>query len=134
MIHSQKVGIELYENLGKLFYSVAKADGLVHKKELEELKDIVEKDWLKVDEIEDVFHSDAALQIITVFDWLLEHEISSDVCFKQFSDFYKAHKSIFNRKIKDLIMQSANAIAFSYAQKNKAELISVAKIGLLFKE
>tara|TARA_R110000868_G_scaffold126481_4_gene333573 strand:- start:13210 stop:13614 length:405 start_codon:yes stop_codon:yes gene_type:complete len=134
MLNSQKVGIELYENLGKLFYAVAMADGMVHIKELDKLKELVREDWLEVDTIEDRYHSDAAYQIETVFDWLLEYEKKSESCFKEFVNFYKEHSQLFPKPIKSLIIATANAIASSFARKNKAELVIIAQLSLLFKE
>lgn len=133
MESSQKIGIKFYENLGKLFYSVAMIDGAVHIKELDKLKELVLEDWLPVDTIEDAYKTDAAYQITSVFDWLLEYEKSSDYCFKTFIAFYKEHTALFTNEIKSLIMQTANAIATSYAQKNKSELVILAKLRLLFK-
>ncbi len=63
MLNSQKVGVELYENLGKLFYAIAMADSMVHIKELDKLKEIVRESWLDVDDIEDRYHSDAAYRL-----------------------------------------------------------------------
>lgn len=134
MLNSKKLGIEIYQNLGKLFYAVAMADGTTHVKELNKLKEIVRQEWIHVDRIEDNFQSDAAYQIETVFDWLLEKEINSEDSFKEFSDFYKEYPELFTKPIKSLIMQTANAIAFSFAGKNKSELIVMAKIALLFKK
>jgi len=134
MLNSDKLGLEIYQNLGKIFYAVAMADGAVHIKELHKLKEIVREEWIHVDRIEDSFHSDAAYQIETVFDWLLENENNSEASFKQFREFYKEYPELFTKPIKSLIMQTANAIAFSYAGKNKSELIVMAKLALLFKD
>jgi len=134
MLHSQKTGIKFYENLGKLFFSVAMVDGAVHIKELDKLKELVKEDWLAIDALEDQYNTDAAYQIISVFDWLLEYEKSSEHCFKVFVDFYKDNSSLFTENIKSLIMQTANEIASCYAQKNKSELVILAKLRLLFKD
>ena len=134
MVHSQKTGIKFYENLGKLFFSVAMVDGAVHIKELDKLKELVKEDWLTIDALEDQYNTDAAYQIISVFDWLLEYEKSSEDCFNVFVDFYKDNSSLFTENIKSLIMQTANEIASSYAQKNKSELVILAKLRLLFKD
>ena len=134
MLNSRKVGIELYENLGKLFYSVASADGKVHIKELDKLKEIVRESWLDVDDIEDRYHSDAAYQIETVFDWLLEYEKESSACFVDFAEFYNEHPKLFPKHTRNLIYDTANAIANSFARKNKAELIILGKLALLMKD
>jgi len=133
MLNSQKVGIELYENLGKLFYGVAIADGTVHIKELDKLKEILRDSWLNIDNIEDRYHTDAAYRIETVFDWLLEYDKKSEECFDDFVEFYGDHKQLFPKHIKSLIKETSNAIANSFLGKNKSELIVLAKIDLLFK-
>lgn len=132
MTNSQQTGIALYENLGKLFYSIASVDGTVHTKEIDYLRSYIRSYWLAVDAIEDEYGTDAAFRIETTFDWLLEYEKSSDECFEAFKDFYKAHKHIFTVEIKTLILDTANAMANAYARKNKAELILLSKIEILF--
>ncbi len=133
MTNSQIIGHQLYQNLGKLFYSIANADHSVHIKELDRLKEVVREKWLDVDALEDRYGTDAAYQIESVFDWLLEYEKKSDPCFNAFAKFYKEHSSIFTEDLKDLIMTSANAVASAFSGKNKAELVLLGKLGLLLK-
>lgn len=133
MVNSQRSGIELYRNLGKLFYAVAMADGVVHHKEIDKLKLFIRKYWLDVDAVEDEFGSDAAFQIETVFDWLLEYEKDAQECFEEFQEFYKLQKKKFPTFIKVLILDTAHAIANSFAGKNKAELVLLTKLELLLK-
>ena len=61
---------ELYEKLGHLFYAVAFADGTIESAEIKKLKETVKERWLQAEESNDEFGSDAAFQIISVFDWL----------------------------------------------------------------
>ena len=70
-------GNEFYENLGKLFYSVAMADKKVSLIEIQRLKEDVKKYWLPLDDVEDDFGTDAAYQIEIVFDWLQQEERNS---------------------------------------------------------
>jgi len=132
MLNSQKFGIELYENLGKLFYAVAFIDGSVHSKEIDRLRSYIRSYWLEIDEIEDEYGSDAAFRIETTFDWLLEYEKEAEDCYQQFEEFYGEHEKMFNPKVKKLASETANAIANAYANKNKSELILLSKIDLLF--
>lgn len=74
MLHSEKTGNELYQNLGKLFYAVAIADKSIRPIEVEKMKEDVRKYWLTVDGVEDEFGTDAAYQIEIVFDWLQQEE------------------------------------------------------------
>lgn len=131
---SEKIGNELYQNLGKLFYAIAMADKKVVPEEVEKLKDDVRKYWLSVDDIEDEFGTDAAYQIEIVFDWLQEEELESQLYFEEFMDFFKAHPSKFNDRIKELIWVTADDIASSFAGKNKSELIFLAKLKMLLQK
>lgn len=132
MLSSKKIGNEFYQSLGKLFYAVAMADKRVRPIEVKKLKEDVQKYWLQVDSIEDEFGSDAAHQIEIVFDWLQEEEKESDTYYGEFADFYKEYPNAFNRGIKQLIFKTADDIASSFANKNKSEVILLAKLKLLF--
>lgn len=123
----------LYENLGKLFYAMAIADGSVHAKEWDKVKEIVKEDWLYVDDFTDRYGTDAANQIEIVFDVLMEYPKSSEECFEEFKEFYKAHPHAFSKEIKSLTGKTANVIANSFSGRNKSELILLAKINLLLK-
>lgn len=127
-----KIGQEFYQNLGKLFYAVAIADRKVHPKEIKKLKEAVRQHWLQLDDIVDEFGTDAAYQIETVFDWLLEHDKDGREYYKEFKTFYTDHKNLFNIEIKNLTVSTARAIALAFAGSNKAELIVLGRLQLLF--
>lgn len=131
MLNSERKGKELYQNLGKLFYAVAMADKSIHIKELETLKALVREHWLAIDAIEDEYGSDAAFQIEIVFDWLMEYGKDGKSCYDEFASFYKEYSKRFTPQVKKLIMDTAHAIANSFARKNKSELILLAKLELL---
>ena len=131
MLPNEKIGNEFYQSLGKLFYAVAMADKKVRPIEIARLKEDVQKYWLSVDAIEDEFGADAAYQIEIVFDWAKQEEKNGDTYFQEFVDFYKEHPSKFKTPIKQLIFKTADDIAISFANKNKSELILLAKLKLL---
>ena len=124
------MGKELYENLGKLFYAIAMADSRVHAKEVSKLRSFIRKYWLEVDELEDEFGTDAAFQIESVFDWAMDKEKDSEVCFDEFKEFYKDNSNMFSK----FILDTANAISNSFSGKNKAELVMLGKLELLLKK
>ncbi|ASO06957.1 hypothetical protein [Arenibacter algicola] len=134
MENTKKMGKELYENLGKLFYAIAMADSRVHAKEVSKLRSFIRKYWLEVDELEDEFGTDAAFQIESVFDWAMDKEKDSEVCFDEFKEFYKDNSNMFSKFIKVLILDTANAISNSFSGKNKAELVMLGKLELLLKK
>ena len=128
---SQNTIISFYENLGKLFFAIAAADNIVEEVEFNVLKKIVKDKWTKIDPVDDDFHSDAAYQIETVFDWLNnESFLNSETCYNEFIDFKKDHPSLFTEEIKNLIIKTATKIAASVADLNKSELKLVAKLSL----
>lgn len=128
---SQNTIISFYENLGKLFFAIAAADNIVEEVEFNVLKKIVKDKWTKIDPVDDDFHSDAAYQIETVFDWLnIESFSNSETCYNEFIDFKKEHPSLFTKEIKSLIIKTATKIAASVADLNKSELKLVAKLSL----
>lgn len=127
-----KIGKEFYQNLGKLFYAVAIADRKVHPKEMEKLKEAVREHWLPLDDIVDEFGTDAAFQIETVFDWLMEHDKDGKEYYEEFEAFYEEHKIMFKPEVNNLTMSTARAIASAFAGSNKAELIVLGRLQLLF--
>jgi len=130
--YSNKVANTFYQKIGKLFFSIAMADGTVHSDEIDSLKRIVRDSWLPHDDLLDEYGSDAAFKIEIVFDWLLENEQDSLACYKEFREFYQEHPKIFTVHVKALILGTANAIASAFAGKNKSELILLGKLQLLF--
>lgn len=128
----KKLGNELYQNLGKLFYAVAMADHSIHVKELDKLNEVVKDYWLDVDDVEDEFGADAAFQIETVFDWLLEYGKDTEEIYEEFEQFYTEHQILFTPKVKQLVMSTSRTIASAFAGSNKSELILLGRIQLLF--
>jgi len=132
MNHTEEIGQQFYQSLGKLFYAIAMADKNVRPSEVNRLREDVRAYWLELDELVDEFGSDAAFQIEIVFDWLEKEEKDGAAYYKEFADFYKEHREKFSEEIKSLIVQTCNDIAASFAGKNKSELILLARLQTLF--
>tara|TARA_R100001377_G_C3166333_1_gene101446 strand:+ start:217 stop:627 length:411 start_codon:yes stop_codon:yes gene_type:complete len=121
--------LKFYQNLGKLFYAIAAADNQVHVAETNKLKALVKKEWLAIDDIEDVFGTDAAYQIEIVFEWLnTNEELDKEECYNNFVAYKKDQKHLFTENVNQLIYKTAHAIADSFSGKNKSELILLAKL------
>ncbi len=132
MLNSEKIGNEFYQNLGMLFYAVAIADKNVRPVETKRLRKYVRQHWLNVDDFEDEFHTDAAYQIEIVFDWLEGEEKDGEEYFNEFKEFYKEHPEKFTPKLKDLIVETAENIAKSFAGKNRSEMLIIFRLKQLF--
>jgi hypothetical protein len=130
----QQEEIKFYQSLGKLFYAIAASDKIVRVAEYNALRELVTSKWKRVDDYEDEFHTDAALQIEIVFDWLDYKSLDADECFKEFAFFRKENPSLFSLKRKKLIWETANAISNSFAGKNKSELIMLTKLKMVLEE
>lgn len=135
MTTTQEIIVQFSQNLGKLFFAIAAADKTVEPAEMDKLKALVHDKWIHLEEFKNTPYQNAAFKIISTFNWLnLDGEYDSDKCFKEFLSFKHKHESLFSKPIKNLIMQTADAIASSFANKNKSELIILAKLHLEFKK
>jgi len=121
----------MYQNLGKLFYAVAMADRNIRPDEVMALREAVREQWLEVDDVEDDYGTDAAYQIEIVFDWLQNEETEGGTYFKEFTEFFKKHPSLFTKKIRLQTYRTAYAIAISFGGTNKSELVLLSKLKIL---
>ncbi|WP_298493617.1 hypothetical protein [uncultured Algibacter sp.] len=131
----KKLTLKFYQNLGKLFYAMAAADKQVRDVESNKLKELVKKQWLAVDLIEDPYHTDAAYQIEIVFDWLNSQEnLNVKSCYNDFVSYKNDQPQLFTEPIKKLILKTAGAIAASFSGVNKSELIMLAQLDIDLKK
>lgn len=129
---TKNLNITFYQNIAKIFYAIAKADNIVTPTEVKALKQVVKEKWLQVDETFDVFGTDTVYQIEIVFDWLYSKNVTSADCYEDFVEYYQNHSYFFSSEIKKLILETSGRIASSFSQKNKSELILLAKLNLEF--
>jgi hypothetical protein len=134
MKEMQKKQVLFYQKIGELFYAIAASDKVVKKAEYDALQNMVAKKWKDMDEYEDSFHTDAAYQIEIVFDWFYYKHLDADDCFESFKNYYVDKQSFFTKERKKLIWETADNIASAFSGKNKAELIMLAKLKLLFEK
>ncbi|OBX25392.1 hypothetical protein LX77_01709 [Gelidibacter algens] len=127
----KQMTLKFYQNLGKLFYAIAAADHKVLEAEISKLKEVVKKEWLAIDDLQDQFGTDAAYQIEVVFDQLYsDGKLNVKTCYDDFVTYKNDQKHLFTKQVKQLILKTANAIAESFSGKNKSELILLAKLNI----
>ena len=122
-----------YQNLGRLFYAIAAADGVIKKEEVDALKKVVREEWLNLDEYTDSFGTDSAFQIEIIFDWLDANKPDPKNAFQTFLDFHTGHKDLFTSDINEKILATSRNIAAAFRGKNKSELVMLAKLQSLLK-
>lgn len=130
---SEEVIKKRYQHLGYLFYAIAAADRNIRQQEIGQLKQIVKKEWVNLEDTTDEFGTDAAFQIEIVFDWLTEDYGDAQDCFNHFKFYYKEHEYLFNKSVKKLVLKTVHAIADSFAGSNKAEKGMIQQLEDLFK-
>ncbi|EAR01756.1 hypothetical protein [Maribacter sp. HTCC2170] len=118
-------------NLGKLFYSVAMADKRITPEEIASLKSAILKNWHIANPYSKESNLEAQYGILSVFTKLQQTNAESNNCFKEFRLFFIEHQDVFNEELRKLIWHTAQAIASSYAKKNKSELVLLAKLKML---
>ena len=116
---SRQTMIHFYQQLGKLFYSAASVDKTVRKEEIAQLKEIVKKEWLPLENSLSEFDDDAAYQIEIFFDWLVENDWNIGEIIPDFEIFKKEYPHLFTPQVNDLILKTAKAITNSFSGKNK---------------
>ncbi len=126
--------VQLYQQLGKLFYAVAFIDRNVYSPKIDILKQIVKNEWVPLETSTDDFGSDSAYQIEIVFDWLKENNYHNKETLHEFKMFTKEHSRLLTPEVKKLINKTAEAIAKSFTGKNKSELILLKQIQLILSE
>ncbi len=131
--HTDEKMLLFYQNIGKVFYAVAAADGNVNEAEVKTLTEIIQRTWKNVEDTFDQYGEDSAFQIQSVFDWLTDNQVPSDQLISEFEEYKKAFPSLFSEKVNKLIIQTCHHIAASFSGKNKAELVAIAKINDLLK-
>ena len=132
---SRQTMIHFYQQLGKLFYSAASVDNTVHEDEMVQLKEIVKKEWLPLENSLSEFGDDAAYQIEIVFDWLVENDWNIGKIIPDFEIFKKEHPHLFTPQLNDLILKTAKAITNSFSGKNKSESVLIDQLrGVLYQE
>ena len=121
MIQTETFSKELYPKLGHLFYAVAIADGIIESAEIKKLKQTVKERWLQAEESNDEFGSNAAFQIISVFDWLEAKQISGDVAYDAFAAFFRKNRQLVDTAMRENILQTAVDISLAFRGENKNE-------------
>jgi hypothetical protein len=111
----------IYEHTGYLLYSIAAADGAIKEAEVSAIRDLINKEWLPLEDSTDEFGTDAAHYILMTFDILVDRGLSADEAFAVFRDYFEMHEAAFTEPIRKKIRLTATAVARAFAGENKAE-------------
>jgi hypothetical protein len=129
-----KTMIIFYQQIDKLFYNIAAVDKTVRPEEIKELKKVIQKEWLPLENTVDNFGSHSAHQIEIVFDWLVENNWNIDQMTPYLKTFKIVHSSSFTEQVNVLILKTAKAIADSFAGKNKSEHFLISQLNAVLEK
>ncbi len=127
--------INLFNAIGKLFYAMAAVDKNVHPRELQTISDLMEREvgngtifgrdttfWINSKVIMKSFYS------------MVKAKTPSYNAFKEFISYKQTHEHEFTPAIKTWIWQIADKISYSFAGKNKSEVIMLSKLKNVLQE
>ncbi|HPF91186.1 MAG: TerB family tellurite resistance protein [Flavobacteriales bacterium] len=126
--------VEMYTNLGFLFYSIAAGDGQVRQAEVDALNELVRKQWMPLESSRDEFGVDAAEYISMSFDYARDNKLDAEQAFQRFEDAYQEHVTMFDPGLKRMVLDTATAITDAFGHTNKAELAVLTRLQSLFRE
>lgn len=121
-----------FQKTGEVLFAIAISDKKIAPEEYEALQDLIQEE-LKLSSLgkNEIKHIN---QMKNVFDWMIKNPKSADEILDEYKKFKNENPALFTPKIKYFIYKTANRIAGSYANKNKSELILLAKLHFILKE
>ena len=122
---------ELYEELGKLFYSMAASDGKVTTAEEMALKDTIRQNWMPLEESTDEYGTDMSALIGFSFDYQ-DTAMNDTAGIESFSEFFQTNRERFTPAIINNIITTASAIAEAFRKTNTKELEVLCQLDQLF--
>lgn len=121
MQYSAPIWTQFYEKMAFLFYSIASCDGHIAAQESASVKQQLREVWLDFESSSNEYGDDAAYQVETVFDWLLDAAPSSDDAFGEFKSFVKEHPGFITAPLRETILSSSKHVASSFYGTNSSE-------------
>lgn len=118
----------LYRAIGKLFYAIASVDNTVHFLEYKTVVRLIGQEGSSSNESKHVIIPHGSKEILKSFYTMLQAGIPAYDAFKGFVSYKKTHEQEFTPEIKKWIWQIADSITYSFARKNKSEVIILSKL------
>jgi len=133
MILSNHMALEFYQHIGKLFYALTAADNAIREEEFALFNALINDRWILSTGIKTEDTASSILQIKNTFKRLQNLNSNANSCFNECLIYINTNKTLFSPKLKALILNTAQQLASIVANKNKSELIMLAKLELCFK-
>ncbi len=119
---------KFYSEVGKLLYAIAAVDGNVQKKEYIQLRQLVEKKLVPMETSTDQFGTDSAYYAEIEFDILMDQQADPNLCFESFCSYIEAHKTAFDKNLKNVLLGLAAELAAAYRGRSAQEQAIIRKL------
>jgi hypothetical protein len=119
---------QFYAEIGKLLYAVADIDGVISRKEKENLHELIRSRLTQRETHTDEFGTNDAWYVEFEFDVAEEQVMSAEDAFFSFIEYVREHQADFDLPMRELCITLAERMAASYKNTNKKEMILIGKL------
>ncbi|TVR81193.1 MAG: hypothetical protein EA412_03520 [Chitinophagaceae bacterium] len=119
---------KFYEALGNLAFAIAKADGVIEKKEIKALEEMVTNEIVPFEDGTDEFGTDIGFYVQFQFDTLEDSFIKEETAYKEFETFVNEHTEFMTPARKSMSLSLVKKVADSYRGINKQERAVIEKL------
>lgn len=134
MEKNEQTIIAFYQHVGKLFYAVALADNNLDEGEFSTLKNELSTGSTFVELLAVAKDMDGKHHILSAFTLMFADKVAPETCYEEFIAFKQKNENLFTESLKKNILKIAGKIASSFSNRNKSELIMLAKLSIEFKK
>lgn len=110
-----------YEALGKVAFAIAKADGVIEKKEITALKEMVRDEIVPFEKGTDEFGTDIGYYVEFQFDTLVDSFVNTETALKEFEDFVQANQKYMTPARSSMSLSLVKKVADAFHGINKQE-------------
>jgi|AntRauTorckE6833_2_1112554.scaffolds.fasta_scaffold03074_6 hypothetical protein len=97
---------EFYIQLGRLIYSIAKADGKIHPSEMQRFKEVLRKELIHLETTHDAYGTHHAYYAEFELERLIENQADKNEAFTSFILFMEQHPEYFDDTVKNVCLQA----------------------------
>lgn len=124
-----------FQKTGKVLSVIAMADNELHPDEYQTLETLTLQQWdLTINDADKNECLKHIGQMKNAFDHLIKYPQTAEDILKEYQEFKQQYPELFTPKLVDFVYKTAHSIAASFADKNKSELVLLAKLHFVLKE
>lgn len=124
-----------FQKTGKVLSAIAMADNQLQPEEYQMLEALTLQQWdLTINDTNNNECLKHISQMKNAFDHLIKYPHTAEDILEEYQEFKQQHPELFTPKLKAFVYKTAHSIAASFADKNKSELVLLAKLHFVLKK